>query len=103
MNQADLGDTLCPVFMFCDLRESSPSLSQEEAPSPPQTSEEMRGTRGADEPPGAGPHFHRRPGHGEMRGTALSRASRLKQTSHFQKMEISKINEADYCLLLKRT
>lgn len=69
MLQAELGDTLCPIFMFRDLRARPPSHSQGEAPArtPDLGSSERHQERwgGVDELPGAWPRFHRRTGTGD--------------------------------------
>lgn len=69
MLQAELGDTLCPIFMFRDLRARPPSHSQGEAPAPTPDlgSSERHQERwgGVDELPGAWPRFHCRTGTGD--------------------------------------
>ena len=61
MRQADLGDTLWPVFMLCDLRARPLNLSQEEAPAldpdfgPGDRQRERR--RGVEKLPSTLPHF----------------------------------------------
>lgn len=81
------------------------SLSQEGTPSP--TPDLGRGDRPQEALvglPGVQPHLHcRTEACNERWEVALNRASFPKQTSNLQKMGISKINEADYCQLLKGT
>lgn len=63
----------------------------------------MRGARGVDRLQALGHMLIVDLGHREMQEPALNTASCLKQTSLFQKMRIDKINEADYCQLLRGT
>lgn len=62
--QADLGDTLCPVFRFYTSKQGLPASPQENLP-PPQTSEQVTGIGGrggVDQNPGTWPHFPCRSG-----------------------------------------
>lgn len=83
-----------------------PATPRERHLPPPQTSDQVRGTRSGGEvltsSQALGHVFTAELGQVMERWeTALNRASFLKQTSSLQKMGISKINEADYCQLLK--
>lgn len=44
--QIDLGDTLCPVFRFCNSKQGLPASPQQKHLPPPETSEQVTGTRG---------------------------------------------------------